>query len=141
MTGMSPGLIKADIMTARYALNEYEANGRFKDIKNICGYHIQQAVEKLIKYQIYQQVEEVDNRQMYTHNIGALLAYAKKRGLDLVVPEYILKNSEVITSWEAGSRYDLHFSVRVDTLRKMLSVVNIWYDEIFQKECDSTGKD
>lgn len=87
MTGMSSGLIKADIMTARYALNEYEANGRFKDIKNICGYHIQQAVEKLIKYQIYQQVEEVDNRQMYTHNIGALLAYAKKRGLDLVVPE------------------------------------------------------
>lgn len=127
---LSLGLIKADIKTAEYALKEYLADKHFKDIKNICGYHIQQAVEKLIKYQIYNHADAPDNKELYTHNIGALIAYADRNNIPIYVPDYIVTNAEIITMWETGSRYDLHFSVRVDTLEKTLGIVIRWFDEI-----------
>lgn len=53
MAEISYGLIYADILTSRQALTTYKENPRIKDIKNIAAYHLQQAVEKLIKVQIY----------------------------------------------------------------------------------------
>lgn len=37
----------------------------------------------------------------------------------------------MITDWEAGSRYDIHFSIRIDTLKKMYQIVNEWYGEVY----------
>ena len=48
---LTKGLIKADLITAKQAIDYYEEK-RIKDIKNIAAYHLQQATEKLIKYQI-----------------------------------------------------------------------------------------
>ena len=45
------GLIKADLVTAGQAIEYFEATSN-KNIKNIAAYHLQQATEKLIKYQI-----------------------------------------------------------------------------------------
>ena len=45
------GLIKADLITAGQAIEYFEATSN-KNIKNIAAYHLQQATEKLIKYQI-----------------------------------------------------------------------------------------
>lgn len=127
---LSLGMIYADIKMAGYALNEYKNNKKEKDIKNMCAYHIQQAAEKLIKYQIYQKMPNPGDREMYTHNLGALLAYAARNNVLISVPKYIKDNQEIITGWEAGSRYDLHFSIRIDTLEKAYSLVNEWYQEI-----------
>lgn len=104
---LSLGLINADIKTAEYALNDYK-NSKSKDIKNICAYHIQQASEKLIKYQIYQNMKQPGNREMYTHDIGKLLRYVKTNNISIIIPDYITQNEDTITAWEAGSRYDLH---------------------------------
>lgn len=127
---LSLGIIYADILMVKHALQDYKENPKIKDIKNMAAYHIQQAVEKLIKYQIYQTSQQVNNRQLYTHNIGVLIEYAKKENLRIVIPQYVERNCEIITKWEAGSRYDLHFSVRIDTLEKMLSIVEQWYFEV-----------
>ena len=53
---LTKGLIKADIITAKQAIQYYQAHN-VKDIKNVAAYHIQQAVEKMIKYQIYKSGE------------------------------------------------------------------------------------
>lgn len=49
---INPGIIKADIVTAYQSISYFKEH-KIKDIKNIAAYHLQQAIEKLIKIQIY----------------------------------------------------------------------------------------
>ena len=127
---LSRGLIKADIFAAEQALDEFRKDKSFKDIKNVCAYHLQQAAEKLIKIQVYESGVQYDNKSMYTHNITDLLVYVKKIGIDINVPKYILDNSSVITKWETGSRYDIHFMIRSDSLGRCLSEIKDWYSSV-----------
>jgi hypothetical protein len=53
MLELSYGIIWADIVMAKQGIEVYKNNTKLKDIKNMCAYHLQQAVEKLIKIQIY----------------------------------------------------------------------------------------
>ena len=129
---ISFGMIYADILMARHALDDYLKNPKLKDVKNMCAYHIQQASEKMLKKQIYDQIKSPDNRQMYTHSLKVLLTYAKKEGINLNVPGYVLKNEAIISDWEAGSRYRLGFSIRVDTLKRALAEVSSWYESLRQ---------
>ena len=119
-------LAKADIIAASQAIKYYEENN-IKDIKNIAAYHIQQATEKMIKYQIYSSTSTVDNKKMYTHNIEALIAYAESFDRHIEIPKYVRENSLVITDWEAGSRYDVGFTIRIDTLKKAVRELEEWY--------------
>ncbi len=126
---ISKGIIKADIISARQAIEYFVATGN-KDIKNIAAYHLQQAAEKLIKYQIYESGVAIDNAKLYTHNIEALILYAESLNIQISVPKLIRDNSLVITKWEAGSRYGLGLSIRIDTLQKYYNVIDVWYNEI-----------
>ena len=76
--------IKADIITAKEAIEYYQAHN-VKDIKNVAAYHIQQAVEKMIKYQIYKSGVAISNSQMFTHNIERLIIYGGTLNVNLVV--------------------------------------------------------
>ena len=126
---ISPGIIKADIVTAQQSISYFKEH-KIKDIKNIAAYHIQQAVEKLIKIQIYDSSASLDVSKLYTHNIEALLAYAESKQIDLIVPDYIRDNALTITKWEAGSRYGLGLPIRIDTLEKCFNLVSDWYEEV-----------
>ena len=126
---LSKGLIKADIIAAKQAIDFFESK-KIKDIKNIAAYHLQQAAEKLIKYQIYQVLNDSDNRKMYTHDLSKLREYADSEGISLIVPEYIDDHLNSITDWEAGSRYNIGFSIRIDTLKKCAEVIEAWEKEI-----------
>ena len=126
---LTKGLIMADIIAARQAIAYYDEK-RIKDIKNIAAYHLQQAAEKLIKIQIYQGVSGINNRELYTHDLRRLTGYANTQGITLVVPEYIQNHMISITDWEAGSRYDIGFSVRIDVLKKTLEVISQWAEQV-----------
>ena len=45
---LTKGIIKADLIAASHAIEVFEEK-HIRDIKNIAAYHLQQAVEKLIK--------------------------------------------------------------------------------------------
>ena len=126
---LSKGLIKADIIAAKQAIEYFEETGA-KDIKNVAAFHLQQATEKLLKYQIYKGLNEINNRQMYTHDLSRLNEYAESEGLDLVIPDYIKKHLNTITDWEAGSRYDMSFSIRIDTLKQCYGVIEGWEKQL-----------
>lgn len=132
MLELSTGIIEADIIMARQALDIYKGNTRLKDVKNMCAYHLQQAVEKMVKIQIYKSGVDYDNKSMYSHNIRALLVYAERKNINIIIPGFIKENASVITKWEAGSRYDLHFSIRSDTLEKYLKEIEAWYQQIIR---------
>jgi HEPN domain-containing protein len=130
MLELSYGIIWADIVMVKQGIEVYKNNTRLKDVKNMCAYHLQQAVEKLIKIQIYKSGIKYDDKSMYSHNISSLLSYANSIGVGILIPQSISDNSTIISGWEAGSRYDLHFSVRIDTLEKILADVVKWYYNI-----------
>lgn len=123
------GLIKADLITAGQAIAYYEANGN-KNIKNIAAYHLQQAAEKLIKYQIYKVIASPNNAKLYTHNLEKLIIYADSLDAPFDIPPYIRKKSLEITDWEAGSRYDFAFSARIDTLKRTYAEIEQWIDRV-----------
>ena len=126
---LTKSIIKADIIAARQAI-EYFEQKCIKEIKNIAAYHLQQAAEKLIKYQIYQGLASTDNRRMYTHDLSKLLDYAEAEGLELIIPDYIRSHANQITDWEAGSRYDFSFVCRIDTLKKCCDIISEWEQQI-----------
>ena len=98
---LTKGLIKADLIAAKQAIEYYEKTG-IRDIKNIAAYHLQQAAEKLIKIQIYARVPNVSNSQMYTHNLDRLILYAESVNIPFSIPQYIRGHSVQISDWEAG---------------------------------------
>ncbi len=126
---LTKSIIKADIIAAKQAIDYFEQKG-VKELKNIAAYHLQQAAEKLIKYQIYKGIALTDNRRMYTHDLSRLLDYAEAESLDLIVPDYIRSHANRITEWEAGSRYDFSFVSRIDTLKKCYEVIVEWEKQI-----------
>ena len=123
------GLIKADLIAAGQAIAYFEETSN-KNIKNIAAYHLQQATEKLIKYQIYQATANPNNAKLYTHNIEKLIIYADSIDIGIDIPAYVRKRSLEITEWEAGSRYDIGFSTRIDTLKRTYSELEKWIDRI-----------
>ena len=126
---LSKGLIKADIIAAKHAIEFFEEK-HIKDVKNVAAYHLQQAAEKLLKYQIYSNKNDVNNKQMYTHDLSKLKEYAEMEGIELIVPDYVDEHLNLITDWEAGSRYDIGFSIRVDTLKKSYEAISNWEKEV-----------
>ncbi|SEH32786.1 HEPN domain-containing protein [Selenomonas sp. KH1T6] len=126
---LTKGIIRADLVAARQAIEYFQDKG-IRDIKNIAAYHLQQAAEKLIKIQIYKSVSDVNNSQMYTHNLDRLILYAESGGIRIHVPDYIREHSVQISDWEAGSRYDVGFSIRIDTLKKAYDVISRWEKEV-----------
>ena len=129
---LTMGLIKADIIAAKQAIAYFEEN-KIRDIKNIAAYHIQQAMEKLIKIQVHRKSNDYDNHKLFNHNIEKLILYAETLDIDLYVPKYVRDNSLVITDWEAGSRYDVGFSIRIDTLKKAFNEAECWYNKLYEE--------
>lgn len=73
--------------------------GNEKATKGIAVYYAQQAIEKMVKSEIYRVSPNINPRQMYT-------------------------------DWEAAGRYDLHFSVRIDSIEKAIRLAQSWMKEL-----------
>ena len=114
---------------ARQAISYFEET-HFKDVKNQAAYHIQQAAEKLIKIQIYANAKNVDNRSMYTHSLDRLIRYAETENIPMIIPKYVSDKRSMLTDWEAGSRYDLNFSVKISSLTRAYQEISDWYDAL-----------
>jgi HEPN domain-containing protein len=91
-----------DISLYSRALSDYRAGmilmqnlDADENIIDVAGYHLQQAVEKLLKFQIEMQ----GNEYPFTHDIAVLI--------DLVdnVPEWILLHSETLMKYGVKTRY------------------------------------
>lgn len=120
---------KADIRASRSALEAVRAKeGNEKATKGIAAYHAQQAIEKIIKAEIYRVNPDISHRKMYTHKIYDLCALAESYGIK--IPRGIKNKAYMYSDWEAAGRYDLHFSVRTDSVEKALRLAENWLREI-----------
>lgn len=120
---------KADIQASWSAIETIKAKvGNEKAMKGIAAYHAQQAIEKIIKAEIYRVDPDISPQKMYTHKIYDLCAIAERQGL--YVPKEIKDKAYMYSDWEAAGRYDLHFSVRMDSVEKALHLAEEWLREI-----------
>lgn len=124
--------IKADLVSAERIMTEARKSSPklAKYLKGQTGYHLQQAAEKLIKIQIYESKQEIDHSKLYKHDLQYIINYAGSVGIGLIVPDYVLKNTMVISSWEAEGRYDIHIVVKYPQLEKAYSVISEWYLQV-----------
>lgn len=129
------------IITAKQALNNYETM-KIRDMKNIAAYNMQQSIEYLIKYKIYYSGNYTKKSQIYDHNIDRMIKkYCDPFGIQ--VPVKLRKNANIYTLWEAESRYDSDFSVRIDTLYATICIVEEWLIEMkpyYRRKLDQVNK-
>ena len=122
-------IIKTDLIAARSVM----CGSKCIDNKRVCAYHLQQAVEKLIKIQIMLsniQISSSIRKKYYVHEIDKLISFGKSQKIFLVVPKYITDHAVRISDWEAKSRYDYRFSVDIRSLRKTYEVSVVWLRDI-----------
>lgn len=120
---------KADIRASKSALEAIRLKeGNERATKGIAAYHAQQAIEKLIKAEIYRVYPEISPRKMYTHKLYDLCDIAESQGIK--VPKGIKEKSYMYSDWEAAGRYDLHFTVRIDSIEKALRLAEKWLKEL-----------
>ena len=87
------------------------------------AFHMQQAIEKLLKGLILINGEE----PAYTHNITKLIGHCQR--LDIEIPEELNDISDTLTLWGTSSGYDpyMEFSQKkYETSKKM-------YDHLYEK--------
>lgn len=114
----------SDLVLARQAICNYQSNNGLKDMKNLASYHVQQAIEKMLKYCIYnKQANGV--KELYIHDLDRLIKdHCVKYGIS--VPKKIVKNANEYTRWEAESRYSLKYSVRITSIIGALVEAEDW---------------
>lgn len=47
------------------------------------------------------------------------------------IPTEIRNNAVMISDWEVSGRYDIHFSIRINTLEKFFEIIDDWYKRIY----------
>ena len=123
------------IINSKQALKNYQIT-KLKSLKNTSAYHIQQTFEYLIKYLIYNNTNynnginnETSVKQIFSHNLDLLIKNFCIPN-NIIVPRLLINNAKLYTSWEAESRYRIGFSVRINSLKKAISIAEKWLLEI-----------
>ena len=130
---LSVAQVDADLFMAASAIQKAEtiSSKAGKHLRGLAGYHLQQAAEKMIKIQIYDSGVQIDHSKMFRHSLDDLIGYASSLGIPLIIPTWVDEKKYVITSWEAEGRYNLHFVVRMDTLKRCYSELVQWRNQLF----------
>lgn len=107
-------------------------------ILNNAAYHLQQAVEKVLKGALECVGVTVPN----THKISKLVKMISDNGANLVITDWIDDHSEMLGEWEAQTRYDMDFLVekrKLDTAIKEIKflAVNGIQNELREELLDS----
>lgn len=74
---------------------------------NAVAYHLQQAVEKVLKAFLECAGVTVPN----THDIDKLVRMSKNNGSRVVLTDWIEEKTDMLTRWETDTRYDMSYCV------------------------------
>ena len=93
-------------------------------ILNNAAYHLQQAVEKVLKGAL----ECVGITVPNTHKISKLVKMISDHGANLILTDWIDDHSEMLGEWEAQTRYDMDFLVEKRKLDAAMNEIRIFLD-------------
>ncbi|MBR5050600.1 MAG: HEPN domain-containing protein [Desulfovibrio sp.] len=127
---MNTNNINPDLLTAHYLLNI--ENKEYSKYVDTAGYHVQQAIEKSIKYFLHN-IHGIDNttRSFKTHNLMNL--FIRLEEIDPAFAERyadLRAMCEAITSWEALSRYEESRCSTRTEVRAALGIATRLYEDV-----------
>lgn len=116
-------LAKSDLKVARMVLD----SATDELVQNIAAYHVEQAVEKIMKGLL------VKNNGLagISHNITELSKDLDE--LDVSYPEWIHDKDDLITSWATTIRYNANFKANHNEIMQIIIDTQKWVDEIESK--------
>lgn len=93
-------------------------------ILNNAAYHLQQAVEKVLKAALECVGVTVPN----THKISKLVKMISDNGANLVLTDWIDDHAEMLSEWETQTRYDMDFLVEKRKLDTAMKEIRIFFE-------------
>lgn len=120
---MSMDLLKlayADINVAKIILE----TGTDEGVLRMSAYHIQQALEKGLKYILTRKEVEYGR----THDCVALVSLVKDSRFK--VHEKIIENADVITSYEASTRYNFELNIKKGVVAHQIVLVDRFLNQV-----------
>lgn len=112
-------------------------------ILNNAAYHLQQAVEKVL----IGALECVGVTVPNTHRISKLMKMVSDNGANLILTDWIDDHSEMLSEWEAHTRYDMDFLVEKRKLDAAMEEIKNFFeingikDELRKELQDSSMKE
>lgn len=94
-------------------------------ILNNAAYHLQQAVEKVLKGALECVGVTVPN----TYKITKLISMVKNNGANLTVTDWVDDHSEMLSEWEAETRYNMDFMVEKRKLNRAMDEIDKFFRE------------
>ncbi len=88
-------------------------------ILNNAAYHLQQAVEKILKGAL----ECVGVTVPYSHKISKLVSMIINNGANLIITDWLDDHAEMLSEWETETRYNMDFLVEKRKLDRAMSEV------------------
>lgn len=131
--GLTIAKIRSDLFIVNYAIEVYRQSNSEYEMKSNAAYHLQQAIEKLIKIQIYNNPINSNPKTQYEHNIRKLILVADSLNANIYIPNHIRKICDDITSWEASTRYDTVLFLNITTLEKCYRICMDWYNILWKQ--------
>lgn len=94
-------------------------------ILNNAAYHLQQAVKKMLKGALECVGVTVPN----THKISKLVKMVSDNGANLTISDWVDEHSEMLSEWEAQTRYDMDFLVEKRKLDRAMKEIRVFFEE------------
>ena len=123
-----------------FAKKCFHTFGNDEIVLNEVAFKLQQCVEKLLVAYL----ECTGSRQPFTHDISKLLNLSKEYNSSVIITDWVDDNAELLSYWEANSRYNLDFCAELKKIEKALKgveeflCVNGLQEELFEcidEEC------
>ncbi|MBR3107928.1 MAG: HEPN domain-containing protein [Clostridia bacterium] len=113
----------ADITAACLLLSPVGNPTNDEYILDIAAYHVQQGIEKCLKYVLHDLSGADDSQKRFrTHNLLALIALTEEETA-YIVPQEIKNIAAMVTSWESSARYG---SSPVAAKEQIASVIGLY---------------
>lgn len=133
--GKDKDLFEKAVGDLKCAKSLYRFYAQKNDERYISGiaFHLQQALEKCIKS------ISIGNDMGENHDIESLISKAQEMNVDLLLSDYLISNSKMITSWDGETLQDHHdYKVDKEKVKEALPYVEKYLmnvsKEIFKKK-------
>lgn len=118
-------LFKSGFLDYQLACSIWEMPYNDEMFLNHAAYHLQQCVEKITKGALECVGVTVPN----THRLSRLFSMLENNGSKLILTEWLDDHAEMLSEWEAESRYNMDFLVEKRKLEKALKMVGEFLKE------------
>lgn len=112
-------LFRSGFLDYQLAKNIWEKPYNDEMYLNNAAYHLQQCVKKITKGALECTGVTVPN----THRLSRLFPMVKNNGANLILTEWLDDHGEMLSEWEAESRYNMDFLVEKQKLERALGEV------------------